>query len=395
MRIIVLFTRDLRVRDHPALAAACAPGNQVLPLFVADPTLWSRSPNRAAFLRDSLLDLDRSLARRGAPLVIRRGDVAETTLREVARRRVDAVYLTSDVTATARRRLDAIRDGAEVVTFDGNEVVAPGRVAPADAGAYRVFTPYLRAWERAERRRLAAALRAIAPVPDVPAGRMPARPRVATRLPAGGETAGRARLRRFLRRGTERYADARNDLAADATSRLSPYLRFGCVSPLEVERLAAEHDGADAFRRELAWRDFFRQLVAADPTLTSRDLRPQRAVAGVDDADAAEAWRSGRTGEPLVDTAMRQLADEGWLPNRARLIVASHLTRTLGVDWRVGAAHFDRLLVDGDPSSNAGNWQWVAGTGANPRRGVALNMQRQAARFDPDGSYREAHGRRR
>jgi deoxyribodipyrimidine photo-lyase len=125
--------------------------------------------------------------------------------------------------------------------------------------------------------------------------------------------------------------------------------------------------------------------------LTARDLRPDRAVAGAHDPAAFEAWCDGRTGEPLVDAAMRQLASEGWLPNRARLIVASYLTRTLGLDWRLGAAHFDRLLVDGDPSSNAGNWQWVAGTGANPRRGVALNMRRQAARFDPDGSYRAAH----
>jgi deoxyribodipyrimidine photo-lyase len=375
MRIIVLFTRDLRVRDHPALAAACARDNEVLPLFVADPKLWARSPNRAAFLHDALRDLDRSLTRLGASLVIRRGDVAEATVRE----------------ATARRRLEALRRGVNVVTFDGNEVVPPGDVRPAGAAAYRVFTPYLGAWEQAERRPLVPAPRAITPVGDAPHGRVPARPRVAATLPVGGESRGRAVLRGFLRCGVERYADARNDLAADATSHLSPYLRFGCVSPLEVERLAAEHERAGPFRRELAWRDFFRQLVAADPTLTTRDLRPDRAFEGAHDPAAFEAWRDGRTGEPLVDAAMRQLVSEGWLPNRARLIVASYLTRTLGLDWRLGAAHFDRLLVDGDPSSNAGNWQWVAGTGANPRRGVALNMRRQAARFDPDGSYRAAH----
>jgi deoxyribodipyrimidine photo-lyase len=390
MRIIVLFTRDLRVLDHPALAAACAAGNEVLPLFVADPKLWGRSPNRAAFLHDALRDLDRSLTRRGARLAVRRGDVAETALREVARRRVDAVYLTDDVTATARRRLEALRRRVGVVTFDGNEVVPPGAVAPVGGASYRVFTPYLRAWERAARRPLVAAPRRITPVPDVTPGRLPARPGVSAALPAGGETAGRALLGQFLRRGVARYADARNDLGADVTSHLSPYLRFGCVSPLEIERRAAEADGADAFRRELAWRDFFRQLVAADPALTTHDLRPQRAERPVDDPVAFAAWREGRTSEPLVDAAMRQLATEGWLPNRARLIVASYLTRTLGVDWRLGAAHFDRLLVDGDPSSNAGNWQWVAGTGANPRRGVALTMRRQAARFDPDGSYRAA-----
>jgi deoxyribodipyrimidine photo-lyase len=135
-------------------------------------------------------------------------------------------------------------------------------------------------------------------------------------------------------------------------------------------------------------RDFFRQLVAADPRRTLEDLRPHRAPRWRDDPAAFDRWARGATGVDVVDAAMHQLLEQGWMPNRGRLIAASYLTRTLELDWRLGAAHFDRHLVDGDPASNIGNWQWVAGTGANPRRGMALNLERQARRFDPDGTYR-------
>jgi deoxyribodipyrimidine photo-lyase len=393
MRILMLFTRDLRVRDHPALAAACADGDEVLPLFVADPGLLARSPNRTVFLHDALADLDDSLSRRGARLIARAGDVAENVHREATRRRCDAVYLTRDVTTTARRRLDAIRASVAipVVEFPGNEVVDPGAVTPAGQPAYRVFTPYLRAWDRAPRRDRAPAPRSIHPVPYVRPGHLPVRPSAAPRLRPGGETAGRALLERYLRRGVGSYDDLRDDLAADATSHLSAYLRFGCLSAGEIERRCRARPGADGFRRQLAWRDFFRQLVAADPSRIWRDVRPERAPAWRHDPAVFADWCEGRTGEPLVDAAMRQLLEEGWLPNRARLIAASYLTRTLRLDWRLGAAHFDRHLVDGDPCSNTGNWQWVAGTGANPRRGTALSMERQAARFDRDGAYRAAH----
>jgi deoxyribodipyrimidine photo-lyase len=179
---------------------------------------------------------------------------------------------------------------------------------------------------------------------------------------------------------------------AATTSRLSPYLRFGVLSPLEVADRAASLPDGSRFLRKLAWRDFFAQLVWSDPTLVQRDVHPARAPRRCnDDLVAFESWRRAGTGVDIVDAAMRQLLREGWMPNRARLIAASYLTRTLGVDWRKGADHFDRLLVDGDPSSNSGNWQWVAGTGANPRRGVALSMDRQTERFDADGAYRRRY----
>jgi deoxyribodipyrimidine photo-lyase len=158
----------------------------------------------------------------------------------------------------------------------------------------------------------------------------------------------------------------RDRLSADATSRLSAYLHFGCLSAREVVVRAKRCDNADAFVRQLCWRDFFLQLLAANPRTSREDFRP-RGRDWRDDGEALARWREGRTGNPIVDAGMRQLTREGWLHNRARLIVGSFLTRTLRLDWRHGADVFFELLVDGDVASNVGNWRWVACTGANPR----------------------------
>jgi deoxyribodipyrimidine photo-lyase len=222
-------------------------------------------------------------------------------------------------------------------------------------------------------------------------GRLPALERLvggsrSPELPPGGETTARRRLSVWLRCGVGAYDADHDDLTGDATSRLSPYLHFGCISPLEVAQRAGEVAGAAPFVRQLAWRDFFHQLLAARPETAHEDMRP----GGRDwrnDGDALEAWKNGETGIPIVDAGMRQLLREGYMHNRARLITASFLVRDLHIDWRAGAQHFFDWLVDGDMANNVGNWQWVAGTGANPRPGRALNPLRQAARFDPDGDY--------
>jgi deoxyribodipyrimidine photo-lyase len=190
-------------------------------------------------------------------------------------------------------------------------------------------------------------------------------------------------LERFLASGQASYAETRDLLATDGSSRLSPYLRFGCVSPLEVAERARD---AEDFVRQLCWRDFCLQLRAAFPRLSSEDYRPRGRSWRTDD-DGLAAWRDGRTGVPVVDAGMRQLRREGWMHNRARLLTASFLVKHLGIDWRLGLAHFDRLLVDGDPASNAANWQWVAGTGTDPRPNRVFNPIRQARRFDPEGEY--------
>jgi deoxyribodipyrimidine photo-lyase len=204
--------------------------------------------------------------------------------------------------------------------------------------------------------------------------------------PPGGESAGRRRLSSFVETGLAAYTDRRDRLEPESTSQLSPYLHFGCVSAVELVQRVAERVGAEAFLRQLCWRDFYLQLLAARPDLPYTDYRP-RGDEWHEDEEALTAWRDGLTGYPIVDAAMRQLRAEGWIPGRARLLAASFLVKDLRLDWRLGAAHFTELLGDGDVASNSGNWQWVAGTGTDTRPNRIFNPVRQAMRYDPAGDY--------
>jgi deoxyribodipyrimidine photo-lyase len=390
---IVVFTRDLRLHDNPALHQACDRARQVVPLFVADPALDAaeRSPNRARFLAESLAGLREALRERGADLVLRDGDPAAEVIRLAAEVRAGAVYLADDVShhATARRRhleRECGRHRIDLVLTPGLTVVPPGDLAPAGGGHYRVFTPYWRAWRT-------AAWRRPCPVPariELPAvdqvGRLPAGGEGASPdLAPGGEKAARARFVSWRQRLLAGYDENHDDLAGDKTSRLAAYLRFGCVSALEVAVGALGRPGGEEFCRQLAWRDFFYQVAAAFPDIARKSYRPGAAWHA--DQHALDAWRAGQTGIPIVDAGLRQLAAEGYMHNRARMITASFLTRNLGIDWRHGYRHFDRFLADGDVASNAGNWQWVAGTGNNTRPNRVMNPLRQAQRFDRAGDY--------
>ena len=392
---IVLFTRDLRVHDNPVLAAACARARQVVPAFVVDPAL-AVPPNRARFLAQSLADLRGRLRERGGDLLIRRGDPVAESLRLAADTGARAVFVADDVTGYATRRREKLaaecgRQRLELAVTPQHAVVPAGAVTPAGGGHYKVFTPYWRAWLAAAWREEHPAPRAIAlpaagdpgDLPDVASGYSPG-------LAPGGERAARERARRWVEGPLAGYADAHDDLAADATARLSAYLRFGCLSAVELARAAKSRPGGDEFCRQLAWRDFFHQVTAAFPRIAEASYRDgQRSWK--DDPEALAAWRDGRTGIPVVDAGMRQLAAEGFMHNRARLLVASFLTKQLSIHWTAGARHFFDLLVDGDIANNAGNWQWVAGTGNDTRPNRRLSPQRQARRFDPDGDYVRRH----
>jgi deoxyribodipyrimidine photo-lyase len=394
---VVVFTRDLRLHDNPALHLACARARQVVPVFVVDPAIAApaRSSNRARFLAESLADLRESLRERGGDLILREGDPAAEVIRLATDTRASAVYLADDVSryATARRRKlerECARHRLDLILTPGLTVVPPAGLKAAGGGHYRVFTPYWRAWRSAAWREPYPAPRAIAtpPVPEI--GHLPARKTASPGLAPGGEKAGRRRFDGWRRRRLAGYDEDHDDLADDATSRLSAYLRFGCVSPLEVARLTAGGPPAsEEFVRQLAWRDFFYHVTAAFPDIARKDYRP--GAAWHQDQHALDAWRAGQTGIPIVDAGMRQLAAEGFLPNRARMITASFLTRNLGIDWRHGYAHFAALLADGDVASNAGNWQWVAGTGNNTRPNRVMNPLRQARRFDRAGQYVRRH----
>ena len=388
---IVVFTRDLRVHDNPALHRACARARQVVPLFVADPAI-AAPPNRARFLAQSLAVLREELRQRGGDLVIRRGDPAAeviTLAREVT---AGAVYIADDVSGYAARRRRALerecaRQRLDLLITPGLTVVPPGELAPAGGGHYRVFTPYWRAWRGTRWRQPCPApgtirMPAVRHAGQVPAARHGPSPGLA----AGGEHAARQRFASWRDSCLAGYPGRRDDLDGGQTSRLSAYLRFGCLSPLEAAAGALDRPGGEEFCRQLAWRDFFYQVTAAEPDIARKDHRAAPA-AWRRDPDALEAWRAGLTGIPIVDAGMRQLAAEGFMHNRARMITASFLTRTLGIDWRDGYRHFGALLADGDVANNAGNWQWIAGTGHNTRPRQVMNPLRQPRRFDPPGGY--------
>jgi deoxyribodipyrimidine photo-lyase len=396
---VVLFTRDLRVHDHPALEAAVTVAERVVPLFVLDDTLLGRAfacPNRVAFLLESLRDLDGTLRTLGGGLIIRRGDPVGEVITMAQSVGARAVFASADVSAYARRRQRRLTDacaeaGLELGLCAGVTVVGAGDLTPVSGDHFRVFTPYWNRWRAEPLRALAARPRRLVLPRDLDRGRVPELRELTAgapspALPAGGEAEARARLDGWLRSGLAHYAERHDDVAADGTSRLSPYLHFGCLSPVEVARRVIDRPAGEAFLRQLCWRDFHHQVTASFPRIACQDYRP-RGDAWDDDAVLLAAWREGRTGYPLVDAGMRQLREEGWMHNRARLVTASFLAKDLGLDWRLGAAHFFDLLVDGDIASNAGNWQWVAGTGNDTRPNRVFNPVRQSRRFDPRGDY--------
>ncbi|MFN8160508.1 MAG: deoxyribodipyrimidine photo-lyase [Solirubrobacterales bacterium] len=400
---IVLFNRDLRTHDNPALAAAASAG-ALLPLFVLDPALLRGfgCPNRLRFMLESLADLDRSLRAAGSALVVREGDPVAETIRVAAGCGAGEVHVGADWSRYARGREGGLAAACERSRLafhrhPGVTVVPPGEVLPARGGGddrgraphFRVFTPYFRAWRESPWRCAAPRPRRLPPLPEVGSAALPdplrLAPGASPGLAAGGESEGRRRLAAFLRSIGD-YGESRDDLAADATSNLSAHLRFGCLSPLEVARRSLRREGGEAFARQLCWRDFHHQVLAAFPDYPRRDYRP-RGDRWSRSVRALQAWKEGRTGYPIVDAGMRQLALEGRMHNRARMIVASFLCKDLYIDWRRGAEHFWGLLADGEIANNAGNWQWVAGTGNDTRPNRVLSPLRQAHRFDPRGDY--------
>jgi deoxyribodipyrimidine photo-lyase len=403
---VALFTRDLRVHDNPVLRAAVDDGGAVLPLFVVDDgiaELGFRSPNRAAFLADSLADLDRTLRERDGGLVVRSGDVVREVTRLAGQVDARRVHVAADVSRYAHRRAERLRealepDGRELVVHESVvTVLAPGEVTPTGGkDHFAVFTPYHRRWAAVTPRTPLGAPRTVRLPAGVRAGPVPSAAELgatgtAPELMRGGETEARRRLSAWCR-AVGRYDEEQDGLAVDGTSRLSPYLHLGCLSATEAAHRVGSGSsgggsaGAAAFVRQLAWRDFHHQVLAARPDAARQDYRTHHDRWRTD-RQALDAWKRGRTGVPIVDAGMRQLLAEGWMHNRARLIVGSFLAKTLYLDWRLGAEHFLAHLVDGDVANNQLNWQWVAGTGTDTRPNRVLNPLAQARRRDPEGDY--------
>ena len=407
---IVWFRRDLRVRDHPALRAALAHHERIVPVFFLDERLLHgrfASGNRAQFMLESLCDLDESLGERGGRLVVRR-ERPERGLVELAQETgAGSVYVSRDVTPYARARgVEVARAlgeaGLELHAFPGLSVVDDVTALRTKSGdrPYTVFSPFHRAWAALERREVMQAPRKIELPDDVDPGEVPSLAALGLECESpeqasGGESAARATLERFFERGVDRYAETHDALGEDRTSRLSPHIHFGTISPRYIEQRLPGGEGPDAFRRQLCWRDFYHHVIYHHPHNAREEYQERFRGTSYyrDDDDAFGAWCEGRTGYPLVDAGMRQLLREGWMHNRARLVVGSFLTKDLGIDWRRGERWFMRLLIDGDEASNNGNWQWIASVGTDPQpyfRRI-YNPKLQMERHDPRGAYVRRH----
>jgi deoxyribodipyrimidine photo-lyase len=380
---VVLFTRDLRVHDNPVLAAAARAAEQIIPVFVHDPKL-DPGRNRAQFLGECLADLRGSLRERGGDLVELRGDPVHEVMRLAKEYDAEGIGVAADVSAYAQARQRRLAEACAteriaLKVFASLTIVPPGELVPSSGNHYKVFTPYWRAWEAVKWRDVEA------PPPSI---RLPAGLQLPpyTGSQGGGETATRRRLAQWVGQ-LAGYAEGHDDLPGDRTSRLSPSLHFGCVSAREVAARVEGKEGAEPFVRQLCWRDFYHQVLNAFPELRRGAYRASAEDKWRTDQHALDAWKEGQTGVPVVDAGMRQLAQEGWMHNRARLLTASYLTKHLHLDWRAGGDHFFELLLDGDVANNYGNWQWVAGTGNDTKPYRRFNPTRQAERFDPDGAY--------
>jgi deoxyribodipyrimidine photo-lyase len=410
MTRIVWFRRDLRVRDNPALQAAAEAGAAVVPVFCFDDRLLHgrhASGPRTRFLLDCLADLDDALRKLGSGLVVRRGR-PEQELPELARATAASeVHHATDTGPFARRRDERVRkslerDGVRVCTHPGVAAVDDlGEIRTKAGGPYTVFSPFHRAWLDAARRDVLGAPRRLPGLPrDLAKGRLPSLEALdledsVDEPAAGGETEARRGIDRFLGERIREYADNHDAAGRDRTSRLSPYIRFGCLSPRQIEERLPRGKGPQAYRRQLAWRDFYQHVLLHHPRNARSEFqdRYRGTIKWSYARRPFEAWCEGRTGFPFVDAGMRQLRKEGWMHNRARLVVGSFLTKDLGIDWRWGERWFMRWLIDGDEANNNGNWQWIASVGVDPQPAFrriynpALHMER----YDPDGTYVRRH----
>jgi deoxyribodipyrimidine photo-lyase len=396
--------RDLRVADNSAIGAADGP---VVPVFVFDPdVLEYASPPRVAYLLSCLAALRERYRDRGSDLLVRRGDPREVLPRLAGTRDATVVSWNRDYSGLARERERAVRGAladadVEVAAHQDLLLYEPGTITTNEGDHYSVFSYFWRKWRDREAPAPAGDPDALAAVDGDP---LPSLDDLGfddpdATLPPAGPGAARERLESFCGSTVYRYADRRDYPADDATSRLSPHLRWGTVGIRETyertkaaERAAPDEEAAEsvvAFQRQLAWRAFYTHVLAARPDVVSRNFRGfERGVEWRHDPGALQAWKDGETGYPIVDAGMRQLRAEAWMHNRVRMLVASFLTKDLLLDWRAGYDWFRRRLVDHDPANDSGGWQWAAGTGTDAQPYFRVfNPTTQGERYDPDATY--------
>ena len=403
--VIMWFRRDLRLDDNPALLAAAADGD-VVPVFVVDPAFDRAGAPRRAYLHDALTALDRSIREvGGAGLVIRAGD-PETEIPKLADE-VDAsaVFVSRDYGPYGRTRDGAV--GTRLAAADRHlrgvgspYAVAPGGVRKDDGSPYAVFTPFSKVWRRVGWEHPfdepTTSIRWAGP--GTASDPLYERPDPGCEIPPVGERAACDRWREFRQGALDRYDEQRDRPALDGTSRLSPALRWGTIHPrqllADLDASGAGERAHNVFSSELAWRDFYADVLFQRPESAWHNLNRKMDPMPVDSDAAArrrfERWCDGTTGFGIVDAGMRQLAATGWMHNRVRMIVASFLVKDLHLPWQWGASWFMQHLIDGDLASNNHGWQWAAGTGTDAAPYFRVfNPTTQQERYDPDGEYVE------
>ncbi len=391
---VMWFRSDLRLQDNPALATAISAGENggVVPLFVVDDTLWTGNA-RSAYLSRLLGDFSHRIG----GLHVVRGDPRTEVLRVAKEVAADSVHVAAAFTPYGACRDEAVErslttHGIRLEQTGSPYAVAPGRVTKDDGSGFRVFTPFFRAWKEHGWRAPAPPVEEVGWIhPDGGTSIPEVSVQDGMRLPPHGEDAAHDRWRQFLEEDVAEYDSARDLPGPDRTSRMSVHLKWGTIHPrtmlADLARLRSK--GAQAFVRELAFREFYADVLHHRPDSAfgyyNRTLEQMEYDEPGEDFDA---WKQGLTGVPIVDAGMRQLLAEGWMHNRVRMIVASFLVKDLHLEWQHGAQHFMDHLVDGDLASNQHGWQWVAGSGtdASPYFRV-FNPTTQGKKFDPDGEY--------
>ena len=402
--VIWWIRRDLRLADNQALAEALRQANTVIPVFILDPKLWSSEfvgPARLGFLLDGLRALDASLRERGSRLILRKGDPLEVIRALCQESLAEGIFAEEDYSPYARQRDEKIALSLPLNLVPGVTVFPPQILTKANGEPYTVFTPFSRLW-----RSLPVSSSPLpAPehlpiVPELLSLDIPAQPNHPTdSFFRAGETEAQRRLTYFTDSNITQYASTRNRMDLEGTSQLSPYLRLGMLSARQAvwaARQASEaavkpedRDSVETWLNELIWREFYSTILYYFPFVRGKAFKANlRQILWRNNPADFSAWKAGLTGYPVVDAAMRQLNATGWMHNRARMITASFLTKDLLIDWREGERFFMQQLLDGDPASNNGGWQWTAGTGTDAAPYFRVfNPILQGKKFDPEGDY--------
>lgn len=409
-RVLYWFRRDLRVTDNTGLYHACADAGEVIPVYIL--STWKLNhkwtgANRQAFLCGCLASLALNLEHLGGRLILRSGSPPMGLIRLAHETGAQAIYFNQSYDpygVALEDRLQRAADGAgiRVHRFKDTILLAPDEVMNQSGQPFRVFTPYARIWHAHKKPGPVPAVRKLKIPASIQSEPLPTLDHWALRSEAkmiqAGEKAARTRLKSFLNGAIFKYAAERGRPALNSTSRLSQDLRFGTLSPREIygacqkaalSCTATERHSINVFVNELAWREFYFQILWHFPHALEADFKPQFSVVQWDQDDSKlRRWCEGTTGFPIVDAGMRELNATGFMHNRVRMIVAMFLTKDLHVHWQEGERYFMQKLVDGDTAANNGGWQWSAGTGADAAPYFRIhNPWTQTATFDPAGDY--------